>query len=162
MSLDTLRLWLEGTALSERVNWSSWVWPLCECLHFLGFTLLIGTVGLFDLRVLGMARDLPPGTFDRLLRWGVAGFALCLGTGILFFVGIPGGYIDNPAFRLKLLFLALAGSNVLLFSRTVSERVEGLAPGETAPAAARCMAGISLFLWIAVLCAGRMIAFYKP
>jgi hypothetical protein len=144
------------------MNWSSWAWPLSECLHFLGLTLLIGTVGLFDLRLLGVARALPSGGFDRLLRWGVAGFGLCLATGVLFFVGIPGGYIDNPAFRLKLLFLLLAGANVLVFSRTVSRRVEGLASGETAPRAARWMAGISLCLWVAILCAGRMIAFFKP
>ena len=160
--LDSLQLWLEGTALSGFMNWSSWAWPLSECLHFLGFTLLIGAVGLFDLRMLGMAKEVPAGAFDRLLRWGIAGFAICLATGVLFFVGIPGGYIDNPAFRLKLAFLALAGSNVLLFSRTVGGRVRGLGPGERAPAAARWMAGISLLLWVAVLCAGRMIAFYKP
>lgn len=162
MSLDSLQRWLEGSAVSGFMNWSSWAWPLSECLHFLGFTLLIGTVGLFDLRVLGMARSLPPGTFERLLRWGIGGFSLCLGTGVLFFFGIPGGYIDNPAFRLKLVFLVLAGLNVLLFSRTVSRKVQGLGPGETAPLAAKWMAGVSLFLWVAVLCAGRMIAFYKP
>jgi hypothetical protein len=160
--LDALQLWLEGSALSHFVNWSSWVWPVSESLHFLGFTLLLGTVGLFDLRLLGVAKELPPGTFDLLVRWGNAGFAVCLLTGVLFFVGIPGGYIDNPAFRLKLLLLALGGVNVLVFSRTVARRVEGLRPGETAPPAARWMAGISLVLWVAVLCAGRMIAFYKP
>ena len=160
--LDSLQLWLEGSALSHFINWSSWVWPIGECLHFLGFTLLLGTVGLLDLRLLGMAKELPPGTFERLVRWGIAGFAVCLLSGVMFFVGIPGGYIDNPAFRLKLIFLALAGVNVLVFSRTVARGVEGLRPGETAPLAARWMAGISLLLWVAVLCAGRMIAFFKP
>lgn len=160
--LDSLQHWLEGSALSRFVNWSSWAWPVAEILHFLGFTLLLGTVGLFDLRLLGMAKELPPGTFDRLLRWGIAGFVVCLVTGALFFVGIPGGYIDNPAFRLKLLFLALAGANVLVFSRTVARGVAGLRPGETASRAARWLAAISLVSWVAVLCAGRMIAFYKP
>ena len=160
--LDSLQLWLESSAVSRFVNWSSWVWPVGESLHFLGFTLLLGAVGLFDLRLLGMAKELPPGAFDRLLRWGIAGFAVCLLTGGMFFVGIPGGYIDNPAFRLKLLFLALAGVNLLVFSRVAARRIEGLRPGETAPVAARWMAGISLLLWVAVLCAGRMIAFYKP
>ena len=160
--LESLQLWLEGSALSHYVNWSPWVWPVSESLHFLGFTLLLGTVGLFDLRLLGVAKGLPPGAFVRLLRWGIAGFAVCLLTGVLFFVGIPGGYIGNPAFRLKLLFLALAGSNLFVFSRVAARGIEGLRPGETAPVAARWMAGISLLLWVAVLCAGRMIAFYKP
>ena len=50
----------------------------------------------------------------------------------------------------------------MVFARTVARGVEGLRPGETAPLAARWMAGISLLLWVAVLCAGRMIAFFKP
>ena len=122
----------------------------------------LGTIGLFDLRLLGMARELPPAAFDRLVRWGIGGFLVCLVTGALFFAGIPGGYIDNPAFRAKLLLLTLAGTNLLLFTRTVAHRVAGLRPGESAPLLARWLAGLSLLLWVAVLCAGRMIAFYKP
>ena len=38
--LDSLQHWLEGSALSGFVNWSSWVWPVSESLHFLGFALL--------------------------------------------------------------------------------------------------------------------------
>ncbi len=162
MHLESLRLWLEGTRLSELMNWSSWAWPLAECLHFLGLSLLIGTVGLFDLRLLGFAKQLPPRAFAPLVRWGIAGFTLCLSTGVLFLVGIPGGYLGNPAFHLKLLFLLLAGANVVLFSRYVAHEVEALGPGASAPVAARWMAAFSLILWICVLCAGRMIAFYKP
>ena len=40
-----------------------------------------------------------------LVRWGVVGFAINLVTGLVFFVGEPLQYIDNPAFRFKMLFL---------------------------------------------------------
>jgi len=31
---------------------SPWAWPVFESLHFIGMSVLIGTVGLFDLRLL--------------------------------------------------------------------------------------------------------------
>ena len=51
---------------------------LCETFHFFGIVLLIGGVGLFDLRILGMAKGLPLAAVRRLLPWGVFGFALCV------------------------------------------------------------------------------------
>ena len=57
--LNALQSWLESTRLSYFMIHSDFAWPICECLHFLGLTLLIGTVGLFDLRVLGLGRGLP-------------------------------------------------------------------------------------------------------
>ena len=43
--------------------------------------LLIGIVGMFDLRILGIAKGLPLASLKRLLPWGVFGFVLCLVTG---------------------------------------------------------------------------------
>src|SRR5260370_9204767 len=50
-----------------------WLWPTCEILHYLGLSLLLGTVGLFDLRVLGLAKGIPPYAIHRLLPGGVCG-----------------------------------------------------------------------------------------
>jgi hypothetical protein len=33
-----------------------WLWAICETLHFIGLALLIGTAGVFDLRLLGLIR----------------------------------------------------------------------------------------------------------
>jgi hypothetical protein len=160
--LLTLQLWLESTQLSHFMVWSAWAWPAAECVHFLGLALLLGTVGLFDLRLLGVGREVAIESFEPLVRWGLLGFALCFATGVLFIFGIPGGYMHNPAFRLKLIFLAAAGINVGVFYLTVAERTRETAAEQMAPLLARVVAGLSLFLWIAILCAGRMIAFYKP
>jgi len=159
---ESLRLWLEGTAVSQFMNWSWWAWPVAECIHFVGLALLIGTVGLFDLRLLGMAKGLPPALLHRLVPFGIAGFGLSVATGVLFFTGIPGMYMGNPAFWWKVAFLLTAGVNVLVFHRVVGKRVEALGPQDAAPPLARVLAALSLGLWIAVLVAGRMIAFYKP
>lgn len=160
MDLHSLRLWLEGTTLSGWVTGPVWAWPVLETLHFLGLSLLVGTVGLFDLRLLGMAKGLPPGLFSRLLPWGMAGFALNVITGSLFFVGEPSNYIRNAAFTFKMAFVVLAGLNVLVFYLTVGRKVEALGPGEDAPLGAKVVGAVSLLLWIGIMSAGRLLTFY--
>ena len=160
--MDELIYGIEATALSRFMNFSWWAWPTAESLHFVGLTLLIGTVGIFDLRLVGFVRAVPPAALHRLVRWGVGGFALSLTTGVLFFFGIPGMYLRNPAFFWKIGLLALAGVNVAVFYLTVAARVDRVEPGVQVPPLARAIGGLSLVLWIGVLCAGRLIAFYKP
>jgi len=159
---ETVTFWLEGTLVSQFMNWSWWAWPVAECLHFTGLTLLFGTVGLFDLRVLGFVRELPPALLHRLVPWGVAGCILSAVTGSLFITGIPGMYLGNPAFWTKVALLAAGGLNVLTYYLTVGRQVAELRGGESAPPLAKVLAATSLTLWIAVLIAGRLIGFYKP
>jgi hypothetical protein len=84
-------------------TYEPWVWPTCEIIHYLGLSLLLGTVGLFDLRVLGMVRAIPPRAIHRLVPFGVAGYCLNVLTGIMFFSGHPDQYFYNDSGRLKAL-----------------------------------------------------------
>lgn len=160
--LNALQAWLETTRLSYFMVHSDFAWPISECLHFLGLTLVIGTVGLFDLRVLGLAKGLSPRAMHRLIGWGVLGFSINVITGAMFFAGIPYQYIYNGAFQAKMACLLLLGINVLIFYLTVHRKVELLGPDDAAPLGAKVIAGTSLFLWIAVICFGRAEAFFKP
>ncbi len=157
--IDSFALWIDSTNVSSFVRGHTWVWPACETLHFMGLSLLIGMVGMFDLRVLGFAPGLPLRAVHRLIPLGVAGFVVNLVTGVLFVAGRPGQYIHNPAFGWKLLFLAIAGINVLLFNRTVLTRTLAVGPEAQAPALAKVIAGTSLVCWFAVLYFGRMLPF---
>src|SRR5690606_22734377 len=94
---------------------SKWGWPAVESLHFIGLALLMGSVGLFDFRLLGVAPAIPTAALHKLIPWGVFGFILNLFTGMLFFVSDPGQYLYNPAFQLKMLCILIAGLNMLLF-----------------------------------------------
>ena len=80
-------------------NYEPYVWPTCEILHYFGLSLLLGTVGLFDLRVLGLAKGIPPRTLHKLVPWGVAGYLLNVITGIMFFSGHPDQYFSHSASR---------------------------------------------------------------
>ncbi|MEP7304367.1 MAG: DUF6644 family protein [Acidobacteriota bacterium] len=157
----SLSIWLHGTNLSWAARGGlPWLWPLCETLHFIGMAMLIGIVGLLDLRMLGLLKGLPLRPLQRLLPWGVAGFVINLLTGITFYSGDPFQYIDNNVFWLKMGFIALAGVNVLLFYATgLSDRVNQVGAGERVPGAARAVAAASLLLWLGVIYWGRMLPF---
>src|SRR3989442_2414649 len=114
--VQTFSTWLHSTRLSwAMAGGVPWLWPMCETLHFIGLALLMGIVSVLDLRMLGMAKELPLGPLQRLMPFAILGFTINLVTGLLFFTGDPTQYIHNVAFGFKLLFIGLAGVNVTLF-----------------------------------------------
>lgn len=156
-------LWVRGTFLHQFVSAHSWMWPTLETLHYLGLSTLIGTVGLFDLRVLGMAKSIPPATLHKLIPIGVAAYCVNLLTGICFFSGFPEQYFYNPSFWWKGLFMAVAGVNVAAFYVSPAFReVKVMPAGSDAPLAAKIMAATSLSAWIGVLVCGRLLTFFRP
>jgi hypothetical protein len=157
-------LWVRATALHHFIAQNGgWLWPIFQTLHYFGLSLLLGTVGLFDLRVLGVGKAVAPATLHKLIPLGIAGFALNLLTGIWFFFGFPEQYFYNPSFQLLLAFVAIAGINVAVFYLTDAFREVKLMPGGAdAPFRAKLIAGTSLSAWIAVLACGRLITFYRP
>jgi hypothetical protein len=157
-------VWIRASALHHFVaDHGQWLWPALQSIHYLGFSLLLGTVGLFDLRVLGLGRQIPPGKLHRLIPIGIAGFAINLTTAVFFFFGFPEQYFYNPSFQLLVTFVLIAGANAGLFYVTPAYReVDRLEPGEDAPLRAKLMAGTSLTCWMAVLVCGRLITFFRP
>ena len=162
----TLRYWLAWPSVEHFIQAHSWVWPLCETFHFFGIIMLIGGVGLFDLRILGMARGLPIESLRRLLPWGVFGFLTCVTTGLVFVTGMRANLPSHPYdvirddqwLQLKLIFMLLAGLNLLAFYLTgMSKAVDELRPEDDAPLGAKVIAGASLFLWLGVIYFGRLI-----
>jgi len=134
-----------------------WAWPTLETLHFIGLSLLFGIVLAGNLRILGFMKNAPFVDVHRLLPWGVWGFVLNSVTGMMFFAGASGQYIENPAFHLKVIFMLLAGANVLYL--TWFDEVWALGPGANAPLSAKLVAASQVFLWIGVIYFGRMLPY---
>lgn len=160
------QLWLVGffasaTPVGQFMR-QAWAWPLAESVHFIGLSLLIGSVGIFDLRLLGLAPRIPLAALHRLIPWGLLGFALNVTTGLLFLMTEPDQYILNPAFHFKMLFILFAGLNALMFYLTVGETALAPAVAVRAPRAAVVIGAISLSLWLCVIIAGRFLTFYRP
>ena len=161
-----LRTWLEWPSVAAFIAKYTWSWPLGETFHFFGIIMLIGGVGMFDLRLLGLAKQLPVKAVRRLLPWGVTGFLFCVVTGLMFVTGVranvPMSPYDvirtNPWLQLKFVFIGCAGLNLLAFYLTGMDRaVDELGPGDNAPALAKVIAAASLFFWLGVIYFGRLI-----
>ena len=70
-----------------------------------------------------------------------------------------GRLYNNFFFRIKVLFLLLAGLNVLVFHLTVYRNVSAWDRAPLPPLRARVAGGLTLFLWFALLAAGRAIGY---
>jgi hypothetical protein len=144
------------------VMYSAWGWTIAEIVHFAGLCLLMGTVGMFDLRMMGLVKGLSLTALHRLVPFGVAGFVLNAVTGLMFVVSTPDQYLYNPAWQIKMVLLAIAGANMVLFYLTTARAVNALGPGDAPPLAARAFAAVSLLSWIAIITAGRVITAFRP
>jgi hypothetical protein len=157
--MDTVVAWLKSTTLSSAIVTHIWVWPLCESLHFVGLTLVIGIVGFFDLRLMGFMKRVPINAVRDLMPLAIFGFLLNLTTGALFFIGTPEQYVHNVAWWAKVTFLVVAGLNALTFELLVGPVVARLADGADTPLRAKVIGAVSLCSWLGVLYWGRMLPF---
>jgi hypothetical protein len=129
-------------------------YPLANVVHVLGAVLLVGAIGILDLRLLGAWPALPAAALDRALTpLGIAGLLTMLASGTVLFAADAASLATSAIFQWKLLLIALATANALLFRRL---RAGGDA--RTHPAA-RPMALASLSMWLAILVLGRLIAY---
>jgi uncharacterized membrane protein len=150
-------LGLDGGALGKYILSVPWMWPVCETLHFIGLSLLMGVVLLVDLRMLGVMRNVSFATLHRLLPWGILGFAVNVMTGMMFFIAAPEQYTQNGAFHWKIAFVLIAGANALYF--TMFDETWTLGPGDNPPFMAKFAAVSAFFLWVAIMYCGSMLPF---
>lgn len=137
-------------------------WPIAESLHFLALAVLLGTVGLFDLRVLGVARAIPMPALHRLVPFGVGAYLVNLVTGSFFLLTKPYLYVFNPSFQLKLACMLVAGINVVVFYSTFASKIRNTGADAEATLAVKIVASISLLAWTGVIVFGRLITVFKP
>jgi hypothetical protein len=164
--VHAIQIWLVKTIeahspVAELMR-THWGWPIAESFHFLGLCLLVGCVGTFDLRLLGVGRRVPIAAVHRLIPWGLLGFAINIVSGSMFLLTEPDQYIYNPSFHLKLLFMTIGGVNAATFYLTSYRRVFRATASLDAPTHAKVIAAISLFAWMAVIVGGRLLTFFRP
>ena len=150
---------IEGSAVNEWVLGSAWVWPILEILHFVGLSLLLGSMLVVDLRLAGLFRRIDINATHRLLPLAGIGFALNLATGILFVLGDPARYFANVGYRFKMLLVLIAGLNALWFYRRINPVMGRWDPHGDTPGVAKTIAVVSLATWAGVLLLGRLIPY---
>jgi hypothetical protein len=147
--------WVAATRFADWAASSALAYPVANTVHVLALALLLGGIGLVDLRTIGLFRSLPLQPLSKaLVPIAATGILILAASGSILFAADAKSLAMSGTFKLKLILIVLALANValfrLLFGATVSD---------PPPAAARILALLSLLLWLGVAIAGRMIAY---
>lgn len=161
MSLSHLLSWLENTSVAQTVRESGSIFPWIESVHVIALALVVGSISVVDLRLLGVTslnRSVTRIMKDVLpITW--AAFAVALVTGAAMFSSNAVAYSRNIPFQLKLVALALAAINMLVFHLIIRRNVTRWIEERRTPVSAKVAGGVSMVLWVAVVALGRWIGF---
>ncbi|WEX09882.1 DUF6644 family protein [Chelativorans sp. AA-79] len=147
---------IEQLAPARALRASFYAYPLVNAAHILSIGMLLASVILMDLRILGFLAAQEYRPFLKLMRRAaLIAFCGALATGLPMFAIRAGEYFHNPAFRLKMALIGLAGLNLLALRLFVSGS-DGTASRHPA---AKLAAALSILLWLGVLVCGRFIGF---
>jgi uncharacterized membrane protein YuzA (DUF378 family) len=152
--------WLQNTWVGLLVAESLWGYPTFETMHTIGMALLIGSLGLINLRILGFKSDLPLLETRKLLPLAWIGFTLNAISGALLFTSDAVTFFASYTFRLKMILIVLGGINAgLIGSRVFQEAPAGVPATPTT--GTKWLAGTSLVFWFGAVICGRLLA-YTP
>ncbi len=151
---------LEHKPFAVAIAESTWMFPCFETIHVMALTLVVGTVAMMDLRLLGI------GSKDRsiseltasVLPWTWSAFAVAATAGLLLFSSKAATYYVNIPFRVKMVCLAFAAVNMLVFHVVTERDLPTWDRGRT-PTGARVAGIVSLVLWVVIVATGRWIGF---
>ena len=146
---------IAATPFADWATSSALAYPVANTVHVLALVLLLGGIGLVDLRILGLFRTLSLQPLVRaLVPVAAAGLVILALSGSVLFAADAEALGRSGTFRLKLGLIAAALANVALF-----RALAGTVPTDPPRPAARLLALTSLMLWTGVAIAGRMIAY---
>ncbi len=162
MDVNAALNWLETTAIAEFIQTSDWAFPAAEVVHVMAIVLVYGVIAIVDLRLLGLAgrsrryAELA----DDSLHWVWGAFAVAVISGVLMFMSQASEYAANFYFLTKMVFMVLAGVNMLIMEFYTSRNRHEWGTGAGGiPMAARVAGALSLTFWTVVVVCGRWIGF---
>jgi len=151
---------LEEGGVGAAMRDSLWLFPLVETVHIIGFSVLVGSIVAFDLRILGVSKRLSVRLLaHHLLPWSLAALLLIVPTGVMMFASEATDLVDNGAFVVKMVLLMLAGTNAAAFHLGVFRSAALWDQNAPSPKGAKLHAVASLLIWMSVITCGRMIAY---
>lgn len=152
---------LEQSGFAAAIRQWRWLYPIANVGHILSLVAFAGAIAVMDLRLLGaFAATAPARVLARARLVAFAAFCGLAVTGFMLFSAEAGHVVVNPVFRLKVLLVAAALLNALIYEIGARRAVAKLPPGVPLPRAARASAALSLVIWIAVAACGRSIAYF--
>jgi len=151
--------WLQAAGIVDWARGGANVYPVANVVHVLGVVMLVGAIGVVDLRIAGAWRQLPLMPLSRALTPVAAvGLTLQAASGLVLFAADGEALSGSTTFQVKLVLIALALANALAFRL----RWRKARPGElyVPSPVERASALVSLLLWLTIAILGRLIAYY--
>jgi hypothetical protein len=154
---------LEHSAFGTWVREAPTIWAYATILflHTVGLGFVVGVNVAIDLRILGVARQMPLAPMRKLFPWMWAGFIVNALSGIALLIADATTKLANPVFLVKMAFIALGVINMGWSKRKLFDDPAAL---EQFPptAHAKRVAIVSLVLWIGATTAGRLMGYLGP
>ena len=153
--------WLEMTDFSVWIRESSslWAYPAVLIAHTIGLGYLVGINAAVDMRLLGLSPSLPIEPLRHFFKYIWWGFWINAISGLMLVARDPVNVFRNPAFPIKIAFIAIA-----VFILTRLQKAVASSSIEQGPVAPRMklLAAASAACWVVAIVAGRLMAYVAP
>jgi hypothetical protein len=146
-----------GFASWVRESPSVWAFPAILLCHTIGMGFIVAVSAGIDLRILGMAPAVRLAPMEKYLPVLWFGFWMNAITGTMLLSADITSKLHNPDFYVKMAFIALSLFNLKLLRKHVFRDPE-IDSGKFSAQAKR-LAWASLFCWLVVITAGRLLAY---
>jgi hypothetical protein len=164
--LEGFTAWLEqsdaAAFLSDPEQLGTWlIIPVSQCIHLVSVSVVMLSSSVLNLRMLGFgATRLSLARLSaELMPWLWIALAVLFVTGVVQTIAEPGRELLNIGFRTKMVLLAAAVMITAAYDRTIRMDPNYWEMSQDRRSLAKILAVASLFLWIGVAVAGRLIAY---
>lgn len=153
---------IEELGLSTWVRESSSIlaYPTVLLVHTIGMALVVGVVAGLDLRVLGLAPELPLAPIEKFFPVLWVGFWINAASGTALLMADASTKLANPVFYVKMVFIALAVINLRMLKTRVFR--SPVADERHLDTYTKVLAVTSLICWLGAITAGRLLAYIGP
>ena len=158
--------WLERTPASLFLSdtTSFWTWliiPVSQCIHIVSIAVLLISVGMLNLRLLGMQKSRQgfAQLAAYLMPWIWTSLIVLFVTGTVQTVAEPGRELLNVGFKVKMVLLAVVVFVTLFYERSVKHDPHYWEFSPERRRMGKLLASVSLILWIGIATSGRLIAY---
>lgn len=149
--------WLESTAVARLVQESMWGYPIVLSAHAVGMAILVGIVLMINFRVLGFATAVPTASLRIMFKVAMVGLIINVISGTVLFTANADAFYESNPFRIKIVLLVIGGTLLAVLHRRIFGN--GVSTGKLEDST-RMIAGISVLVWLGVITAGRLIAYW--
>ena len=154
--------WLDATALSQTIQKINWIIPTVQIIHILAIAAVAGSVLMINARLLCLT-DLDQSLrnvaqrFLPVIWWALP---VLLATGAIMIIAEPARALKNPVFQIKMVLIVLAVTHSGIFQAFLAGLPANVELTRGRRATPILIAASSLCLWIAIIFAGRWIAYF--